>query len=104
YRHETPARVAGRRTDRHRHSRWFRMAGATLQVAVRHRPRDHRHALERLGVLRAQEPQGAEMSKPPEKTKLVRKLACAVYTRKSAEEALEQEFNTLHAQREACDA
>jgi DNA invertase Pin-like site-specific DNA recombinase len=29
---------------------------------------------------------------------------CAVYTRKSSEEDLEQEFNSLHAQREACDA
>jgi DNA invertase Pin-like site-specific DNA recombinase len=34
----------------------------------------------------------------------VRKLRCAVYTRKSSEEGLEQEFNSLHAQREACDA
>ena len=31
----------------------------------------------------------------------VRKLRCAVYTRKSSEEGLEQEFNSLHAQREA---
>jgi site-specific DNA recombinase len=29
---------------------------------------------------------------------------CAVYTRKSAEEGLEQDFNSLHAQREACEA
>ena len=27
---------------------------------------------------------------------------CAVYTRKSSEEGLEQDFNSLHAQREAC--
>jgi site-specific DNA recombinase len=32
----------------------------------------------------------------------VRKLRCAVYTRKSSEEGLEQEFNSLDAQREAC--
>ena len=44
------------------------------------------------------------MTKPPEKTKVVRKLRCAVYTRKSSEEGLEQEFNSLHAQREACEA
>ena len=36
--------------------------------------------------------------------KLIRKLRCAVYTRKSSEEGLEQEFNSLHAQREACEA
>jgi site-specific DNA recombinase len=34
----------------------------------------------------------------------VRKLRCAVYTRKSSEEGLEQEFNSLHAQREACES
>ena len=44
------------------------------------------------------------MTKPPEKSKVVRKLRCAVYTRKSSEEGLEQEFNSLHAQREACEA
>ena len=29
---------------------------------------------------------------------------CAVYTRKSSEEGLEQDFNSLHAQREACES
>ena len=37
----------------------------------------------------------------PSKTPLRR---CAVYTRKSSEEGLEQDFNSLHAQREACEA
>ena len=44
------------------------------------------------------------MTKSPEKSKVVRKLRCAVYTRKSSEEGLEQEFNSLHAQRDACEA
>src|SRR5260370_40729472 len=35
---------------------------------------------------------------------VVRKLRCAVYTRKSTEEGLDMEFNTLDAQREACEA
>jgi site-specific DNA recombinase len=35
---------------------------------------------------------------------VVRKLRCAVYTRKSSEEGLEQEFNSLDAQREASEA
>lgn len=39
-----------------------------------------------------------------QKPKPERKLRCAVYTRKSSEEGLEQEFNSLHAQREACEA
>jgi len=29
---------------------------------------------------------------------------CAIYTRKSSEEGLDQDFNSLHAQREACEA
>ncbi len=41
----------------------------------------------------------SENAKPP-----VRRLRCAIYTRKSSEEGLEQEFNSLDAQREACAA
>src|SRR5687767_5550238 len=37
---------------------------------------------------------------PPQR----QKLRCAIYTRKSSEEGLEQSFNSLHAQREACEA
>src|SRR5690349_20540268 len=40
------------------------------------------------------------MSKQP----AARKLRCAIYTRKSSEEGLEQEFNSLDAQREACSS
>ena len=39
------------------------------------------------------------MTKP-----VVQKHRCAIYTRKSSEEGLEQEFNSLHAQREACES
>jgi site-specific DNA recombinase len=38
-------------------------------------------------------------SRPP-----TRKMRCAIYTRKSSEEGLEQAFNSLDAQREACAA
>jgi site-specific DNA recombinase len=41
------------------------------------------------------------MADVPEKRVTVR---CAVYTRKSTEEGLDQEFNSLHAQREAAEA
>ena len=34
----------------------------------------------------------------------MKKIRCAIYTRKSSEEGLEQEFNSLHAQRESCAA
>ena len=43
------------------------------------------------------------MTRGPE-GKPVRKLRCAVYTRKSTEEGLDKEFNSLQAQREACEA
>ena len=39
------------------------------------------------------------MAEPPRN-----RQRCAVYTRKSSEEGLEQAFNSLHAQREACEA
>jgi site-specific DNA recombinase len=35
---------------------------------------------------------------------VTRKLRCAIYTRKSSEEGLDMEFNSLDAQREACEA
>ncbi len=38
------------------------------------------------------------------KKPVVRRLRCAVYTRKSTEEGLDMEFNSLDAQREACEA
>jgi DNA invertase Pin-like site-specific DNA recombinase len=34
----------------------------------------------------------------------VKKLRCAVYTRKSTEEGLDMDFNSLDAQRESCEA
>ncbi len=33
-----------------------------------------------------------------------RSVRCAIYTRKSSEEGLDQDFNSLDAQREACEA
>ena len=32
------------------------------------------------------------------------RVRCAIYTRKSSEEGLDQDFNSLRAQREACEA
>jgi site-specific DNA recombinase len=52
-----------------------------------------------VGLLGTEEPAGATMKNP-----IVRKLRCAVYTRKSTEEGLDMEFNSLDAQREACEA
>ncbi|TCJ41254.1 recombinase family protein [Parafrankia sp. BMG5.11] len=63
-------------------------------MAITHRYRQGYQwvALQRSGVLW---PDGSQAMKP---------LRCAVYTRKSTEDGLEQEFNSLDAQREACEA
>ena len=44
------------------------------------------------------------MKKPGTTTRPSGTVRCAIYTRKSSEEGLEQEFNSLQAQREACEA
>jgi site-specific DNA recombinase len=59
--------------------------------------------VEWLGVLRPEELAGALVNTSP-KQPIVRKVRSAVYTRKSSEEGLEQEFNSLAAQRDACEA
>jgi site-specific DNA recombinase len=43
-----------------------------------------------------------ESEKTPRR--FAKKARCAIYTRKSSEEGLEQAFNSLDAQREACAA
>ena len=44
------------------------------------------------------------MKNPATTTRRNGTVRCAIYTRKSSEEGLEQEFNSLQAQREACEA
>ena len=48
--------------------------------------------------------QGQPLKKPGTATRRPGTIRCAIYTRKSSEEGLEQEFNSLQAQREACEA
>src|SRR3954453_8219241 len=91
--------MAGPRALRDRSGRRLRVPGEALQVALRHCARDYRHPLEWVGVLWAQEPERFLMKKS-----IIRKLRCAVYPRKSSEEGLEQDFNSLDAQRKACEA
>ena len=44
------------------------------------------------------------MTRPSTEPAKPLRLCCALYTRKSSEEGLDQAFNSLHAQREACEA
>ncbi|RZI99090.1 MAG: DUF2924 domain-containing protein [Rubrivivax sp.] len=53
-----------------------------------------RHPLVESCLLGAEEQEGGGMNR----------VRCAIYTRKSSEEGLEQDFNSLDAQREACAA
>src|SRR5436309_1367124 len=118
--------MAGHRALRHRTRRRFRVSGASLQIPLGNRPRNHRRALEWLGLLRPEKPPRRGMTRTSRSNRdgghenpvadrgpgssgraerpLIRKLRCAVYTRKSTEEGLEMEFNSLDAQREACEA
>jgi site-specific DNA recombinase len=54
-----------------------------------------------LARLPGTQTKGIRVRKQAAKTKV---LKCAIYTRKSSEEGLEQDFNSLHAQRESCEA
>jgi len=95
---------AGSRAHYYRPARRLRIRGPEIQVAVGHRPRHHRHALEWLAVLRPPGNRKRRSMKNQAGSVLVmpRRLRCAVYTRKSSEEGLDKEFNSLDAQREAC--
>lgn len=70
------------------------LAGRDLEIALGHRPRDHRHEMVRSTLLW---PGEAFMSRRP-------RIRCAIYTRKSSDEGLDQEFNSLDVQHEACAA
>src|SRR3977135_843665 len=58
----------------------------------------------RLGARRGGVGEGRESVSGDGLRSVARKLRCAVYTRKSTEEGLDMEFNSLDAQREACEA
>src|SRR5262249_62398153 len=85
----------------------LRVRGPGLPLPLRRGQGHHRLALQRLPLLPPHRQGGCRMknrngkSSAPPTLPLVR---CAVYTRKSTEEGLEQEFNTLDAQRESAEA
>src|SRR5207302_26847 len=74
------------------------LPGGALRQPLADRPSHHRLALEWSALLWSSPGSRlmtAERAKP---------IRCAIYTRKSSEEGLDQAFNSLHAQREACEA
>ncbi len=72
------------------YQRRLRHGRQNLLVAVRYRQTHHWRALVRPALLRC--------------VVMKKKVLCAIYTRKSSEEGLDQDFNSLDAQREACAA
>src|SRR5262249_5565712 len=110
---EDPGAAMARRSL-HR-PRWrgrVRISGPALSLADRDRRAHHRGALVGPAVLRPEQATrccGRRRDRPmtrsarsgPRRNARVR---CAIYTRKSSEEGLDQEFNSLQAQREACEA
>src|SRR5207247_8489426 len=81
----------------------LRVRGAGLRLAVRRRQGHHRQSLQWLSVLQTHRPRSLPM-KTPQRPTTLSLVRCAIYTRKSTEEGLEQEFNSLDAQREAGEA
>src|SRR6266850_612260 len=103
--HDPDARLQGPNPARGGAGRGLRLRWPDLQVAQRRGQGRHRRPLQRLLVLshcpgrprRCRVNKTNKQAGPP----LVR---CAIYTRKSTEEGLEQAFNSLDAQREASEA
>ena len=88
-----------RRDWRGRPSRWWsrRTASAGRTGSTRASRRWRRRSPARAGTARGSSACGGQRHERPSRR-------CAIYTRKSSEEGLEQDFNSLDAQREACEA
>src|SRR5215472_14013317 len=82
--------------------RWLCMEWQDVPQPVEDRPGHHRHPLERTPVLwfARQTVEGAAVMK----TRGSKKVRCAIYTRVSTDQGLEQEFNSLDAQYDASQA
>src|SRR5262249_29182225 len=85
---------------------WIRVRGRGVRLSLRRRQGDHGLALQWVPLLSAQRRErrcGMKRHRTPAPATL-QPIRCAVYTRKSSEEGLEQEFNSLDAQRESGEA
>src|SRR6266850_6022209 len=82
--------------------RWFQLEWQDLSEPVEGCFRDHRHPLERTEVLRPAR-QAIERTFIM-KTGSVKPVRCAIYTRVSTDQGLDQDFNSLDAQYEASQA
>lgn len=95
-------RLAGREPPRHRRRERLRVSRTQIWESLGNRPEDNRNPLVGAAVLRT--PEGQDVPEPTMTSGTESLIRCAIYTRKSSEEGLEQSFNSLDAQREACQA
>ena len=93
-RHGSGARMGRGNPSRHSGGGWLPLERQDISEPVERRSNHHRHQLERTPLLRHARVEVNER----------KFLRCAVYTRKSSEHGLEQDFNSLDAQREAAEA
>src|SRR5262249_20398091 len=87
--------------------RGLRLRRSGLSLAERRGQGHHRQPLQWLPFFpqHPQQHEGDPMNRPHKKAAATLPLVrCAIYTRKSTEEGLEQEFNSLDAQRESAQA
>src|SRR5262249_35942982 len=86
----------------HGAGRWLCLEWQDLSQPLEGRPRHYRHPLERSQVLwlARQTVEGAALMK----TGRSKKVRCAIYTRVSTNQGLEQDFNSLDAQYDASQA
>src|SRR5256714_9185001 len=80
---------------------WLYLEGQDLSEPLQDRACDHRHPLERATILWPAGQAIEERSSPMKPAKPVR---CAIYTRVSTDQGLDQDFNSLDAQYEASQA
>ena len=100
-RHGSDPRLAGQESPRHRARPRSSVPQKELPFALASRSRHHRLQVVGTSLLRFERSRRRRGLMERAKSPVQR---CAVYTRKSSEEGLEQDFNSLQAQREACEA
>src|SRR6516164_5263426 len=110
-RHDVGAPMARTRAHRAGSRRRVRISGPASSLVDGDRRADHRGALVGPTVLWPDQAdgyfgrhRGRSMTRSLGSTRRHARVRCAIYTRKSSEEGLDQEFNSLQAQREACEA
>src|SRR5262249_37109529 len=80
---------------------WLCLERQDLSRPVEGRLRDHRHPLERTEILRAAR---QAIERILAMKRIAKPVRCAIYTRVSTEQGLEQDFNSLDAQYDAAQA